>query len=120
MAVQDRPLFDNIRKKSDGTYLSEREIIDELVDDIKQEPGVLAIWRAWPRDALIMAHHSMGQAIRNRFGLWAEDNPHVVLDPEPNADGVVDHPNHPDQASFRIIQSVWDRLHAETDEGTQH
>jgi len=113
MNEASRPLYGGIRKRDDGEFLSEREIIDELVEDICAEPQARSAWKICPRDQIIYLHHTVGQAIRNRFGLWDPDNPHVVLDPEPNGEGVVDHPNFPDQASHRIMLAVWDRLHAE-------
>lgn len=113
MTEAARPLYDGIRKRDDGEFLSEREIIDELVEDIGAEPAAYAAWKAAPRDQIIFLHHTVGQAVRNRFGLWDPDNPHVVLDPEPNAEGIIDHPNFPDQASHRIMLAVWDRINAE-------
>lgn len=107
-----RVLFDGIRKRDTGDFLSEREIIDELVQDVENEPQVLAAWMRCPYDQIINLHETVGDSIRKRFGLWDEDNPHVVQNPTPNSEGVIDHPNYPDQASHRIMLAVWDRLHA--------
>lgn len=46
-------------------------------------------------------HHSLGQSIRNTYGLWQ-----ISWEPELR-DGVDYSPNHPDQRSMSIIQDVW-------------
>lgn len=115
MQIERRPLFDGIRKREDGSFLSEREIIQEFFEDISTgPPEVLERWLSFPRNAIISLHMTVGTSVRNRFGLWDPDNPHVVLNPPPNAEGIIDHPNFPDQMSHRILVAVWDRLHADS------
>lgn len=56
---------------------------------------------------------SFGRWIRNSYGLWDPQNPHVVRDPEPNPDGVIDHPLFPDNFSGSIIDDFVSLLRAE-------
>jgi hypothetical protein len=91
-------------------YLTEDEIVQSLLgkmDDVSR-----ATWRSVKRTDLIQGHHSNGRMIRNQYGLWDEGNPHVVFDP-------VDHVNHPDQMSMRIMEKVWDALNTEKDVGAK-
>lgn len=89
-------------------YLSEEEIVEDLLRELDAQD--LERIRALHGSRLIVLHHSLGQWIRNHYKLWAEDNPHVVLNPRPSAKGVIDHPLFPDQVSQRIIEKLWVRL----------
>jgi hypothetical protein len=92
-------------------FLSEDEIVADLLARIKSSPDALESWLKVKQDTLIEAHHSVGRSIRNDYGLWDQRNPHVVLDPSPNGEGLIDHPNYPDQMSHRIIERVWKEVH---------
>lgn len=46
-------------------------------------------------------HHTVGESIRNRFGLWDHDWTPLMKD------GVDHSPDHPDQMSMRVIEEVW-------------
>jgi len=41
-------------------------------------------------------HHSVGQDIRNAFGLWLDGNPNVL--------------NHPDDTSMEVMETMWEKL----------
>lgn len=56
------------------------------------------------RDDLVRYHHGWGTGIRNELGLWRGN--HALL-----RDACDGEPCHPDDASMRIIEAVWDRLH---------
>ena len=47
-------------------------------------------------------HHTLGQKIRNHFGLWQHEwTPHLI--------DAVDHATeHPDNISGRVIEAVWE------------
>ena len=53
---------------------------------------------ALKKDELIHLHHTTGQDIRNAFGLWLEDNPHVT--------------GHPDDTSMEVMELIWKQLQA--------
>jgi hypothetical protein len=92
-------------------FLSEDQIVADLLARIKASPAAIDTWLKVKQESLIEAHHTVGRSIRNDYGLWDERNPHVVLDPPPN-EGVIDHPDYPDQMSHRIIERVWKEVHA--------
>ena len=58
-------------------------------------------------EGMVLFHHSVGRHIRNEFLLWHEDNPYTVTNAEPNENGILDHPLHPDQVSHSILEKVW-------------
>jgi hypothetical protein len=93
-------------------FLSEDEIVADLLARIKTSPAALDTWLKVKQDSLIQAHHTVGRSIRNDYGLWDVRNPHVVLDAPPNNEGLIDHPNYPDQMSHRIIERVWKEVNA--------
>ncbi len=57
-------------------------------------------------DDLVMLHFSLGQAIRNDFGLWAGNQ--ALLTSCGSAD------MHPDDASMVIIRAAWKLLRRES------
>lgn len=89
-------------------FMTEDEIVEDIVAEIKRAGSeAVQAWKGAKFDELIRLHHSVGQNIRNQFGLWEEDNPNVKHNPEPNEHGIVDDPLFPDQVSQRIIERVW-------------
>jgi hypothetical protein len=48
-------------------------------------------------------HHGFGTGLRNRYGLW-RGNDKLIL-------SACGYPCHPDDASAKIIEAVWDELH---------
>lgn len=59
-----------------------------------------------PRDKLVKYHTTLGRTIRNEFKLWDT----VWL--ADIREGVDCSPDHPDQVSMRVIETVWERLHS--------
>lgn len=55
------------------------------------------------REDLILFHHGWGNGIRNDYGLW-RGNKKLILSA---CDGQA---CHPDDASMKIIEAVWDEL----------
>ncbi len=55
---------------------------------------------------IIMFHHGMGTWIRNRYGLWGQNDSLLIQCAKlKNTDSI-----HPDDASVIIIDSLWNRL----------
>ena len=75
-----------------------RCVVDELTD------AEIDDLRSLTNDELIVLHHSIGQDIRNAFGLWIVGNPHVK--------------NHPDDASMLVLKFSW-TLVQNTSDGSQ-
>jgi hypothetical protein len=75
-----------------------KEAVNILVSEMSGRYKL--ILRNTKREDLIFSHLSWGQEIRNRFGLWA-GNEALMKDA-----GV----DHPDSASTRIMEAVWDEL----------
>ena len=62
------------------------------------------------KEDLISFHHTLGQDIRNSFGLWnCTWYPEIV-------DGVDMSPEHPDAVSMTVIEEVWSVINAIEDE----
>lgn len=55
------------------------------------------------KEDLILYHMTWGQEIRNRFGLWAGNE---ALSKNAGVD-------HPDSASMKIIEAVWEEIRKE-------
>ncbi len=85
-------------------YLSEDEIVQDLYRQLDEEGR--KEWGKLTQSDLHFMHFTLGMSIRNNYGLWETGNPHVTLDAPPNAEGVLDHPDHPDQMSFRIMEKL--------------
>jgi hypothetical protein len=93
------------------TFLSEDEIVADMVLNARKSEENVRSWLNVTRADLITGHHTTGCFIRNHYKLWYEGNPHTVNGYSVNAQGIADHPNHPDQMSMRIMERVWDNLH---------
>lgn len=74
------------------------EAVSIIVKSLKADD--LQHIKEMPKEKLIVLHHSLGTWIRNSFGLWASND--VLL----RATGE----HHPDDASFKIIIAVWEKL----------
>ena len=58
-----------------------------------------------PKEKLVSYHTSLGRSIRNEFKLWETNwTPDIQ-------NGVDYSPEHPDQVSMEIIETVWEKLH---------
>jgi hypothetical protein len=58
--------------------------------------------RATRKEDLIQFHHGWGTGIRNHYGLWRGNQKLIV--------SACGRPCHPDDASMRIIEAVWQAL----------
>ena len=54
-------------------------------------------------------HHTVGQSIRNRFGLWECEWTPLMKD------GADHSPDHPDQVSMQVIEEVWKSMQPKGD-----
>ncbi|QIG71664.1 hypothetical protein EVB94_193 [Rhizobium phage RHph_TM40] len=103
----------------DGSYYSSEEIFQDIHTNIdtSDEGSFLLKYleRGFepPADATSetkyeyhLAKIGFGRWIRNSYGLWQEDNPHVILNPSPNDEGIIDHPLFPDNLSGTIIDRL--------------
>lgn len=107
-----------------GRYMSEVEIIEDLVAKIKNNDDAIKVWSSpdafvMPKfdpksldvpDATAGALMFAGMSIRNWYGLWDTDNPYTktankLCDME-ITDGIITDPLHPDNFSGRIIDRV--------------
>lgn len=57
-----------------------------------------------PKEKLVMYHTTLGRSIRNEFKLWEREWATDIRE------GVDHSPDHPDQISMRVIETVWERL----------
>ena len=74
-------------------------VIDILSDMPEKDKNTI---RNTKKEDLIMYHLGWGMGIRNYYGLWRG-----------NIDLIIDawgEPCHPDDASMKIIEAVWQRL----------
>ena len=113
-----------------GSYLTEAEIVDDIVAKVKGEPPVqmygkpvtgVQLWldpASWLHPMTECADvnpppwlgclYYAGMGIRNIYGLWHPENPYVPGQCPPND------PMHPDAISARVIEVVKQRLRMET------
>lgn len=75
--------------------LSFNECVQTYLTNAAQDD--LAFIRKTPKDDLNTLHMTLGMLIRNLFGLWIPNNPHVGK-------------KHPDDYSFEIIEKIWEEL----------
>lgn len=85
----------NVNLNTNGSFMS----VDEMVTDIltnRMDDESIGYIKALKKSELISLHHSLGQWIRNSYGLWDVSNPHVdASDPgDP----------HPDSISMKVIE----------------
>jgi hypothetical protein len=83
----------------DGSYMTREQIIEDLKKRIDE--GGLYLLKVTARHDLHIFHHSLGQWIRNVYGLWHDNHPYLP-------DGV-----HPDDYSMEIIEEFHDLLKSE-------
>lgn len=84
--------------------LTEKDIVLDIISNLSDEE--VEFIRSIPYSDVILLHHTAGQWIRNKYGLW---NRPWVSEIE---DGIDFSPNHPDAVSMRIIELVHERCHA--------
>lgn len=83
-------------------FLTEEEIVEDLLSDLISDEEQVVIGMSKYED-LIQYHNSLGRYIRNNYQLWDLGNPYIQLHDSKD-------PNHPDNMSYRIIQTVWKRV----------
>lgn len=83
------------------------EIVDTVIGwfDLEEDQDARNHFLKCTKDELIQYHHSLGQNIRNEFGLWGEKWVPVIID------GCDMSEQHPDAVSMKIIEIVWEKLH---------
>ena len=79
------------------------QAVDWLLNELSQEEQI--ILRGVAFDDLIGFHHSLGQFLRNKLGMW-DGNDELVRS------CCVGDELHPDTASQTIIEVAWTRLQA--------
>lgn len=100
-----------IEREPPITAEREREIVDDLkAKVVSGNDEYFAAFLKTPRKKLVRYHHSLGQKIRNDYGLWKHEwTPELI--------GHIDNsPQHPDQVSFRIIVALWESMQTEQGE----
>ena len=83
-------------------FLSPEEIASHQFASLS--PDDVTFFRITPIDDMIMLHHTYGQWIRNNYGLWHPNNPHVIP-------GDIDE-GHPDGLSMLAINGIHKRCNA--------
>jgi hypothetical protein len=87
------------------------QTIEEIIEDFlkivtteRPNAAVKEVFKNTKFEDLITYHHTLGQHIRNYYGLWETKwTPEIV-------DGVDMSPSHPDAISMHVIEEVWKRL----------
>jgi hypothetical protein len=113
--------YPNYNLNADGSFMTEDQIVEDILekridDDVRRilkdnfNPPLTEDEKLLGFNPYAFAQSSFGRWIRNSYGLWSMDNPHVVLNPSPNKIGVVDHPMFPDNLAGRIIDKLVQRL----------
>ncbi len=75
-----------------------RDVINKLSEENKKYISNIK------EDDLITLHHTLGQSIRNEYGLWKRSWEPVLVN------GVDHSDNHPDAISNFIIREIWESL----------
>ena len=76
-------------------FLSREQILEDLPTRMSKED--LTALKDTPLTELIKFHHGLGRWMRNNYGLWFPENPHIVNE-------------HPDDYSFSLITQLWNDL----------
>ena len=85
--------------------MSEDQIADDIFKNLSEEDR-LNVMAIDDRDDMGQFHHTTGRWIRNEYKLW--DRPWT-----PDIKNGIDFSqDHPDAISTRIMEKVWDRVHA--------
>ena len=93
-------IFNTFQFRFEPLFLTEEQIVEDVLSKLNAEDRLKL--RSIPFEELIGFHSNFGQQIRNKYKLWDVSNPYTHH--------VDDHPDHPDNLSFRIIQTVWLRI----------
>lgn len=79
-------------------HLTKQQIVEDVLLSLTDADRILLKYT--PKERLIMLHPTFGMYIRNTYGLWHPDYPHL--------DG-----KHPDDYSMEIVEAVWERVRGE-------
>ena len=96
-----------------GKYLTEDEIVADMIAKIKSEPDGVQVWLEPKNWAPLGRFSFIGMAVRNYYGLWHKECPTTKHENLEVTDGIVTDPGHPDNVSFRIIERVREILKQE-------
>ena len=88
------------RKPVDFMPKTVAEAVDRLVAGLSEDERRRL--RDMGKDDLILLHHTWGLGIRNKFGLWGENEALIQSLPPEHRWG--------DDASMFLIEAVWERL----------
>jgi len=77
------------------------EAISMIIADMSTEDK--DVIKETNRSDLVRFHHGWGTGIRNSFSLWGGNNELIL--------SICSSLCHPDDASMKIIEAVWDKLH---------
>jgi len=83
-------MSEEYNKNPDGSYMNKEQIVEDLPAKMSKE-DLMKVTNMIPDD-LIMLHHGLGTWIRNSYGLWTEDYPHIPTG------------SNADDFSFEVIQ----------------
>lgn len=91
-------------------FMSYNEIIDDILLFGLDTDAKLA-FRSIKESQLIDIHILAGQRIRATYKLWDDANPLTMLNYVPELVGGIDvNPKHPENMSYSIIRTLWQRL----------
>jgi len=60
---------------ADSSLMSKEQIIADLKNRLDQRS--LFNLKTMPEEYVLQLHHTLGKFIRNGYGLWVQDNPHL-------------------------------------------
>ena len=60
---------------ADSSLMSRDEIIADL--RTRLDPRSIIALKTMPEEYVLQLHHTLGKFIRNGYGLWFQDNPHL-------------------------------------------
>lgn len=99
------------------------EIAIAELAEIGKDPKSLLEFSSMTEEDLIRLHHGYGTHIRNKYGLWLNSpltEQWRTDESSRKIDGCVDcSPDHPDQVSMVIIETMWKKLQIPTSERLQ-
>jgi hypothetical protein len=81
----------------DGTFMDINQIVDDVVNCRLGDQDTKNHIQQMNSDDLISLHQTMGRWIRNSYGLWLDQYPHL-------------NNTHPDDFSFEAIKLIHNRI----------
>lgn len=106
-------LYEFWHRETSPPFLTKAQIVDHIISQLTVEHRY--VLRNSSKDELPLFHFSWGMHIRNTYRLWDRNNPLTSRwVPDTSTEGVDCSPYHPDQVSYDIICTVWEKVNAET------